>query len=141
MTTLTLKCKTVLFNDNNCKMLSLFSVCLWRQFEEKRTVFLQPLKATRQANYAWRFKTTTLKAPSVNTALKQMAGEVAVLEFSAFLYLCSRLTSEALLFAICFKPENVNWKRTTDQKEKHFLTKLVVCLIAFFWQVCVCYFE
>ena len=49
-----------------------------------------------------------------NTALKQMAGEVAVLEFSAFLYLCSRLTSEALLFAICFKPETVIcnfWKK------------------------------
>jgi len=32
-----------------------------------------------------------------NTALKQMAGEVAVLEFSAFLYICGRLTVKRII--------------------------------------------
>jgi len=59
-----------------------------------------------------------------------MAGEVAVLEFSVFLYLCIRLTSEALLFAICFKPETVRRKfwATLGQRPLLELTRKIVNL-------------
>jgi len=48
-----------------------------------------------------------------NTALKQMAGEVAVLEFSAFLYICGRLTVKRII-----SPSASSLKPLTARAEK-----------------------
>ena len=50
--------------------------------------------AKRQANRALRLKTTTLRHQLLTGSRRIMAGEVAVLEFAIYLYICSRLKVE-----------------------------------------------